>query len=340
MIPYDIIGDIHGHYDKLTVLLTKLGYTPDQGTWSHPAGRKVVFLGDFIDRGPQIRHVLQLVRRMCETGHALAVMGNHEYNAVCFHTLGETGEWLRPRSGRNRQQHAVTLAEFWDQREEWGNWVEWFKTLPFCLDLGGIRAVHACWHPAEMEVIAGRTLQDPDFLAATAKAGTPEFQALETLLKGMVVPLPPGAIYHDKEGHPRRTIRARWWNENPTGQTYRGLIFPPADTPPDTPVPEEVAALMPGYPREAPPVFVGHYWLPATNTPGPLLPNLACLDYSAANGGPMVAYRWDGEALLDPQKFLTAHGGPISALPISTQAEVNAGKAFKPHTLREAALHP
>lgn len=300
---YDIIGDIHGHYDKLTALLTKLGYAPEQGIWSHPAGRKVVFLGDFIDRGPKIRPVLQLVRQMCDAGQAFAVMGNHEYNAVCFHTMGETGDWLRPRDARNRQQHAVTLAEFWDRREEWDGWVEWFKTLPFYLDLGGIRAVHACWHPAEMEVIGDRTLHDPDFLAATAKADTPEFQALETLLKGMEVPLPPGAIYHDKEGHPRNAIRGRWWNENPTGQTYRSLIFPPADTPPDTPVPEEVAALLPGYPGKAPPVFVGHYWLPATDPVGPLLPNLACLDYSAANGGPMVAYRWDGETVITKEKF-------------------------------------
>lgn len=340
MTLYDIIGDIHGHYDKLTALLTKLGYAPEQGIWSHPAGRKVVFLGDFIDRGPKIRHVLQLVRRMCEAGHALAVMGNHEYNAVCFHTQGETGDWLRPRDAGNCGEHAVTLAEFWDQREEWDDWVEWFKTLPFYLDLGGIRAVHACWHPAEMEVIGDRTLHDMDFLAATAKVGTPEFQAIETLLKGVQVPIPPEAIYLDKDGHPRRAFRGRWWNENPTGQTYRNLIFPPADTPPDTPVPEEVAALLPGYPREAPPVFVGHYWLPATDPVGPLLPNLACLDYSAAHGGPMVAYRWDGEAMLDPQKFLTACDRPFSTLPIPIKTEVNIRKTIKRHTLREGAIHP
>ncbi len=303
MTPYDIIGDIHGHYDKLTALLTKLGYAPEQGVWSHPAGRKVVFLGDFIDRGPKIRRVLHLVRRMCEAGHALAVMGNHEYNAVCFHTLGEAGDWLRPRDARNRQQHAVTLAEFWDRREEWDGWVEWFKTLPFYLDLGGIRAVHACWHPAEMEVIGDRTLRDPDFLAAAARKGTPEYNAIENLLKGMEVPMPPEAVYHDKDGHPRQAIRGRWWNTNPAGQTYRSLIFPPADTPPDTPVPEELVALMPGYPEEAPPVFVGHYWIPATAPVGPLLPNLACLDYSAAHSGPMVAYRWDGEAVITKEKF-------------------------------------
>ena len=307
MTPYDIIGDIHGHYDKLIALLTKLGYAPRHGIWQHPAGRQVVFLGDFIDRGPRIRKVLQLVRGMCDAGHAMAVMGNHEFNAIAFHTPDGKNDHLRPRTAWNRQQHAGTLAEFFDRPEEWAGWLEWFKGLPFYLDLGGIRAVHACWHPAEMAVVAGKTLHDPDFLRAAGMYGTPEFQAVEVLLKGMEVALPPEAVYHDKEGHPRCAIRARWWTETPLGETYRSLIFPPADSPPDTPVPEALAALMPGYPVEAPPVFVGHYWLPASDTLGPLLPNVACLDYSAAKDGPLVAYRWDGESALEPHKYIAAH---------------------------------
>ena len=306
MNKYDIIGDIHGHYDKLTALLDELGYVPAQGLWSHPAGRRMVFLGDFIDRGPKIRQVLQLVRRMCHAGHALAVMGNHEYNAVCFHTRRENGDWLRPRGPRNRQQHAVTLAEFWDRREEWEEWIEWFKALPFYLDLGHLRAVHACWHPREIATLGNRTLQDPAFLIATTEHGTPENRAIEVLLKGMELTLPLEATYLDKDGHARRAIRGRWWNADPVGQTYRSLIFPPADHTPESPVPEALAAMLPGYPADAPPVFMGHYWLPAAGPIAPLLPNLACLDYSAANGGPMVAYRWDGETTLDPKKFVTA----------------------------------
>lgn len=55
------------------------------------------------------------------------------------------------------------------------------------------------------------------------------------------------------------------------------------------------------YAREAFPVFVGHYWL--MGTPTPLADNVACTDYSVAKGGKLVAYRWDGESVLSPEKF-------------------------------------
>lgn len=56
---YDIIGDIHGHADALEALLLKLGYVPDRGIYRHSC-HKVIFLGDFIDRGQQQREVIQL----------------------------------------------------------------------------------------------------------------------------------------------------------------------------------------------------------------------------------------------------------------------------------------
>src|SRR6188508_3030472 len=99
---YDIIGDIHGHYDKLTALLKTLEWTQGKnGSWRHPEGRQALFLGDYIDRGPEIRRVLRLVRRMCDEGHALAIMGNHEYNAVCYHTSDGNGDYLRRRISKN-----------------------------------------------------------------------------------------------------------------------------------------------------------------------------------------------------------------------------------------------
>ncbi|MEO9932315.1 hypothetical protein [Rhodopirellula bahusiensis] len=58
---------------------------------------------------------------------------------------------------------------------------------------------------------------------------------------------------------------------------------------------------MSGYPVDAPPVLVGHYWL--TGTPVPLSVNVACTDYSVAKNGKLVAYRWDGETALSAQKF-------------------------------------
>ena len=73
--PFDIIGDIHGCRSELESLLGKLGY--DNGA-AHPEGRKVVFLGDLVDRGPDIPGVLRIVMKMVESGTALCLPGNHE----------------------------------------------------------------------------------------------------------------------------------------------------------------------------------------------------------------------------------------------------------------------
>ncbi|MBP6235158.1 MAG: metallophosphoesterase [Saprospiraceae bacterium] len=65
----DFIGDIHGHASKLELLLRKLGYELKSGTYNHTE-RKLLFIGDYIDRGPQIRETLHLVRNMVENGIA------------------------------------------------------------------------------------------------------------------------------------------------------------------------------------------------------------------------------------------------------------------------------
>ncbi|MBR8839670.1 MAG: polynucleotide kinase-phosphatase [Stigonema ocellatum SAG 48.90 = DSM 106950] len=80
--PFDIIGDIHGCCDELEALLQQLGYqtSPDSSTpnYYHPQGRKAVFLGDLVDRGPRILDTVKLVRNMVAAGTALCVPGNHE----------------------------------------------------------------------------------------------------------------------------------------------------------------------------------------------------------------------------------------------------------------------
>ena len=72
----DAIGDIHGLYDELLSLIEKLGY--DKQTLIHPEGRKLLFLGDYIDRGPQSVETLDFIVKAVEHGH-YALMGNHEY---------------------------------------------------------------------------------------------------------------------------------------------------------------------------------------------------------------------------------------------------------------------
>ena len=113
---YDVIGDIHGHADALRRLLARLGYVQRDGCFRH-AERQVIFLGDFIDRGPEIQGVLEIARTMVDGGAALAVMGNHEFNAVAFHLEHPEvpGTYLRQRNDKNIRQHRETLTQLPDQ---------------------------------------------------------------------------------------------------------------------------------------------------------------------------------------------------------------------------------
>ncbi|MDD5681364.1 MAG: polynucleotide kinase-phosphatase, partial [Candidatus Omnitrophica bacterium] len=85
--PFDIIGDIHGCFDELVALLDKLGYEvkfekDKKITVKHPNGRKVIFLGDIVDRGPKIVETLRLTMSMVQSGIALCVPGNHDMKLV------------------------------------------------------------------------------------------------------------------------------------------------------------------------------------------------------------------------------------------------------------------
>jgi hypothetical protein len=225
----DVIGDIHGHADKLEALLRRLGYTRKGDAWRHPE-RTAVFVGDFIDRGPAQLRSVDIARRMVDAGTALAVMGNHELNAIAWHTPdpGNPGEYLRPRNN-----------------------------------------------------------------------ATPSiFKAVEALTKGIEIPLPSGHAFADKDGHTRTRVRVRWWDGRAT--TYRTAAMMTRDEAsalPDLPIPDHARI-----PLDDTPVFFGHYWL--TGSIVLQSPTCACLDYSAGKGGPLVAYRFDGERQLSRGKFV------------------------------------
>ena len=77
--PFDIIGDVHGCCDELESLLQQLGYTRNGSeSWGHPSGRKAIFVGDLVDRGPRIVDTLKTVMAMSLAGSALCVPGNHD----------------------------------------------------------------------------------------------------------------------------------------------------------------------------------------------------------------------------------------------------------------------
>ena len=137
LIGYDIIGDIHGNVEKLHILLKKLGYTRNKNSNEHSHfERKVIFLGDFIDRGPQQLDTILMAKAMIENGSALAVMGNHEYNAICYATPNphQPNDYLRTHSGnagkKNFQQHAVFLNGVQHDSVLYDELISFFRTLP------------------------------------------------------------------------------------------------------------------------------------------------------------------------------------------------------------------
>jgi hypothetical protein len=299
----DVIGDIHGHCDKLVGLLAHMGYRAANGVWRHPE-RTAVFVGDLIDRGPKQVGVVDLVRAMVEAGTAQCIMGNHEFNAIAWATedLDSPGEFLRSRTKPgNRQQHAAFLSEVeGTPRHDEIN--AWFKTLPLWLDLGGLRVVHACWHEDSMDVLRpllgpNHTLTD-EALRRGSRKEDPVFEAIEVVCKGPEVPLPDELSFKDKEGKERHEVRVRWWR--PDARTFRdAAIVPPGNERqvPDAPLPAE----WKGHTYSGPPVLFGHYWF--SGSPEIISPQFACLDYSVAKNGPLVAYRWDGESELSSEKL-------------------------------------
>lgn len=304
---YDVIGDIHGQGAKLEALLQRLGYARRGESWVPPAGRQAVFLGDLIDRGPEQLKVIGIVRAMIDSGHARAVMGNHEFNAIGFVTprADAPGEFLRRHSEKNVAQHREFLRQVGAGSPLHRELVGWFATLPPVLDLGAIRVVHAWWHQPHVDLVMGRAgtraVLDGEFLRAAFDRETPEWHAMEGLTKGLEIPLPAGHSFFDHSGIERRRVRTRWWLEAP--RTYRdvAIVDPDQhDRVPDAPLPEDFAPA----PVDGPPIFVGHYWL--TGTPAPQTRQVACVDYSAAKDGPLVAYRWDGESDLDARRFVVA----------------------------------
>jgi protein phosphatase len=131
--PFDIVGDVHGCCDELEAILYRLGYAP---TWlettdtlwgnraySHAEGRKAIFVGDLVDRGPRILDTLRLVRNMVQCGSALCVPGNHDMKLMrklrgkdvqITHGLANSLAEIDALPDAVREPFRKELAEFFD----------------------------------------------------------------------------------------------------------------------------------------------------------------------------------------------------------------------------------
>lgn len=293
----DLIGDIHGHADKLEELLLKMGYTKSKNGYSHPE-RTVLFVGDYIDRGPKIRETLQIVKAMVDNENAIALMGNHEYNALCFHFQDSEGGHLRKHLIKNIKQHYDTLNQFQNRQTEYEEYLEWFKTLPLYYETEQFRAVHACWDNNKIEYLRKTLIKDrltDALIYQSVKKGTALNEAIEQTLKGKELKMPKDLSFNDKDGTIRTEIRIKWW-EDPSLMTYKSISVEPIAELPQEQINLSDLKSLDFYSSLDKNVFFGHYWL--AGAPTLLKDNICCLDYSIANAGKLVAYQLNEESIL------------------------------------------
>ncbi|HWG85177.1 MAG TPA: metallophosphoesterase [Deinococcales bacterium] len=140
--PFDLIGDVHGCAAELRELLALLGYVAgEDGVHRHPGGRKAVFVGDLVDRGPDIPDALRLVLGMVEAGVAYCAPGNHDdkyarllagRQVKVSHGLEDTVEQVRALPGKEGSHLEARFRR-------------WFQAMPWhlVLDGGNLVVAHA-----------------------------------------------------------------------------------------------------------------------------------------------------------------------------------------------------
>jgi hypothetical protein len=236
---------------------------------------------------------------MVDAGNAVALMGNHEYNALCFHFQETEGGHLRKHLIKNILQHYETLKQFQNRQDEYEAYLDWFKTLPLFYETESFRAVHACWEEKSIQFLKDTLVDDrltDGLIYQSVQQGTALHDAVNQTLKGKEMKMPDGTSFEDKDGNERTEIRVKWW-EDPSKMTYRSISVEPLDELPLTPIRLSELDSLDFYSDSDKMVFFGHYWL--RGKPSIYKENICCLDYSVAKGGRLVAYRLNGESVLD-----------------------------------------
>ena len=134
--PVDIVGDVHGDAVGLENLLTRLGYAD-----AHPQGRRLVFVGDLVDRGPDCPSVVARVRELVEAGVAECLLGNHELNLLLGLERHGNG-WFRGEDEPGMPARQI-------DPDDRAGCLQFFAERPVGLERPGLRIVHACWQGVE-----------------------------------------------------------------------------------------------------------------------------------------------------------------------------------------------
>ena len=143
---------VHGEIDALRSLVAHLGYAHEGR--EHPAGRRLVFVGDLCDRGPDSPAVVKLVSELRSAGVAQCVLGNHEIN-VLRGAQKHGNAWItKPEHEENTHEYACAVAT----PPQRATFAAFFRTLPLALERADLRVVHAAWDADAIATL--RTLDD------------------------------------------------------------------------------------------------------------------------------------------------------------------------------------
>lgn len=141
--PLDIVGDVHGEHEALMALLERLGHDPRRNR--HPEGRRLVFVGDLVDRGPDSPAVIDTVRDLCGRGMAQCVLGNHELNLLRNDAKEGNAWFLRPDHAEQQPGGAFAHSRAVVETQHKADIFEYLAALPLVLQRPDLRVVHAAW---------------------------------------------------------------------------------------------------------------------------------------------------------------------------------------------------
>lgn len=145
--PLDIVGDVHGERDALAGLLAVLGYDADG---RHPEGRRLVFVGDLGDRGPDSPGVIHFVSGLVQSGQAQCVLGNHELNLLRGSPKDGNGWFFAEDHDRQKAKYLHSRPASEEDRE---SFIRFFGSLPLALVRPDLRIVHAAWHQPSLDAV-------------------------------------------------------------------------------------------------------------------------------------------------------------------------------------------
>lgn len=297
----DFIGDVHGYNQLLNKLFVKLDYTKSNNSYTHPL-QKTIFVGDLINRGPDVKGTLKLVYNMCNSGQARCILGNHEINLLAYQ-LNKTKNFLtKEQIARIEKQLTTTLLSFKNDSKQLQFYTDWIKTFPIYIEEKNFRVVHACWINKAIKFVNNNYKNNQvtnNLLLKLMDVNSMEYGVLHALFQGVDIP------YFSANSQTKSTpVRIRWW-KNMEGKTYRDMATKERHHISLDKIPRDIITDAYKYSKNNPPLFIGHFCLdelPHLNSK-----NVCCLDFCVSKKGVLTAYRLLAETKLKREHLYFVH---------------------------------